>query len=96
MAQLTRPQPGPLRGPGWGLATVANRCLEAIKNDYHLENFTLHPLAFLISGGGTHVVGKLQLVRVYRWACLGVLLGLPGCSRGHPESIHFLSQNTRF
>ena len=41
------------------------RHLEAIKNDYHLENLQLHPLAF-ISGSwpfvvGTHVVGPLQV-----------------------------------
>ena len=29
--QLTRPHPGPLRGPGWGLATISNRVLNRYK-----------------------------------------------------------------
>ena len=62
---------------------MSYRLNEAIVFDYRLENFGLHPLAFLISGGGTHVVGTLQLVRVYSWACLGVWLGLPACSRAY-------------
>ena len=41
-------------------------------------------------------MGTLQLVRVYRWACLGVLLGLPACSRADPENLHFSPKNEHF
>ena len=94
------PPPAGAKRPRLGARRVVIVVLRrAINFDYHRAKFPITSSCFLISGGGTHVVGKLGLVRVYLWASLGVasvLLGWPGCSLADPEILHFPPKNACF